>query len=258
MECCVALTGRPELPSVPVVDAGVAGSGAGMGLGMEAMRAMPGGAFPLRHVRRADARLLRIERWGVGLLVAVLHLLLAAWVQRLLFGHPAPAGIEPAMQLVYVSWLPRAQAPSRTPVARASEPEVAGAARTEGKRPVENSAVAERAATADAPLNLSLAADDRWTANDAQRDTQAAATRAFHRRNPVTPPPPERFRWRSHSPADIVRMVSMGLFWPPGYSDDPCAGVSEAIESFSRQAANERHRRMLADAVLQRNRYCPP
>ena len=32
----------------------------------------------------------------------------------------------------------------------------------------------------------------------------------------------------------------MGLFWPLGYSDDPCAGVNEAIEAFSRQAASER------------------
>lgn len=225
---------------------------------MEAVRAMAGGAFPLRHVRRADARLLRIERWGVGLLVVVLHLLLVAWVQRLLFGHPAPAAIEPAMQLVYVSWLPRVQVPSGTPAAGAPKPVVADAARTERKHPVEASAVAERAATADAPLNLSLAADDRWTANDAQRDTQAAAIRAFHRRNPVPRPPPERFRMHSRSPADIVRMVSMGLFWPPGYSDDPCAGVNEAIEVFSRQPTSERHSRMLADAVLQRNRYCPP
>lgn len=225
---------------------------------MEAVGAMAGGAFPLRRVRRADARPLRIERWGVGLLVAVLHLLLAASVQRLLLGHPALAGSEPAMQLVYVSWLQRAQVPSRTPAARAPEPVVADAARTEGKRSVEASAVAERAATADAPLNLSLAADDRWTANDARRDTQTAAARAFYRRNPLPPPPPERFRMIDRSPAAIVRMISMGLFWPPGYSDDPCAGVNEAIEVFSRQATSERHRRMLADAVLQRNRYCPP
>lgn len=62
----------------------------------------------------------------------------------------------------------------------------------------------------------------------------------------------------NYSPADIVRMVSMGLFWPPGYSDDPCAGVSKAIDAFSRRATNERDRRMLADAVLHRSRYCPP
>ena len=60
------------------------------------------------------------------------------------------------------------------------------------------------------------------------------------------------------SPAAIVRMISMGLFWPPGYSDAPCAGLNEAIDVFSRQATSERDRRLLADAVLQRSRYCPP
>lgn len=225
---------------------------------MEAVRAMAGGTFPLRHGAADAARQRRSERWGVGLLVAVLHLLLAAWVQRLLFGHPASAGIEPAMQLVYVSWLPRAQAPSHTPVVRASKPVVADAARRERKRPAEVSAVVERAATTGAPLDLSLVADDRWPENDAQRGAQAAATRAFQRHNPVSRPPPERFRMHSRSPADIVRMVSMGLFWPPGYSDDPCAGVNEAIDVFSRQPASERHSRMLADAVRQRDRYCPP
>lgn len=225
---------------------------------MDAVRAMPAGAFPLRRARRAEAPPPRIEQWGAGLLVAALHLLLGAGMQRLLSGHPMLAGNEPAMQLVYVSWLPRMQAPSRTPVARASERVVAEAARTERKRPVEASSVAERAAAEDAPLNLSLAADDGWTANDALRDTQTATARAFYRRNPVTPPPPERFPMGDRSPAALVRRIAMGLFWPPGYSDDPCAGVNEAIEAFSRQPASEGHRRLLADAVLQRNRYCPP
>ena len=87
---------------------------------------------------------------------------------------------------------------------------------------------------------------------------KASAARTFGRRNPVPPPPTERFRMIDRSPAAIVRMISMGLFWPPGYSDDPCAGVNEAIDVFSRQATNERDRRLLADAVLQRSRYCPP
>jgi len=222
---------------------------------MEAMRAMPGGAFPLRRVRRADARLLRIERWGVGLLVAVLHLLLAASVQRLLFGR-TPSSDEPAMQLVYVDWLPPLPEPKPEAVPPASYP--ATIARVEESHRVLERAAPARSAPADAPLELSMPADDGWDATAAQHSAQARDAHAFDRRNPVTRPPPERFPMVDRSPAALVRRIAMGLFWPPGYSDDPCAGVNEAIEAFSRQPTSERHRRMLADAVLQRNRYCPP
>jgi hypothetical protein len=230
-----------------------------MGLGMEAVRAMAGGAFPLRRVRRADARLLRIERWGVGLLVAVLHLLLVASVQRLLFGR-TPSSDEQAMQLVYVDWPPPLPKPKRESEPEAVPPasDSATAARVEESHRVLVSATPAQSAPADAPLELSMPADDAWDATAAQRSAQARDAHAFDRRNPVTRPPPERFPMVDRSPAALVRRIAMGLFWPPGYSDDPCAGVNEAIEAFSRQAASERHRRMLTDAVLQRNRYCPP
>lgn len=224
---------------------------------MEAMRAMAGGAFPLRRVRRADARLLRIERWGVGLLVAVLHLLLAASVQRLLFGR-TPSSDEQAMQLVYVDWLPPLPEPKPEPKAVPPASDSATVAPVEESHRVLERAAPTRSAPANAPLELSMPADDGWDAMAARRSAQARDARAFDRRNPVTRPPPERFPMVDRSPAALVRRIAMGLFWPPGYSDDPCAGVNEAIEAFSRQAASERHRRMLTDAVLQRNRYCPP
>lgn len=224
---------------------------------MEAVGAMPGGAFPLRRVRRADARPLRIERWGVGLLVAVLHLLLAASVQRLLFGR-TPFSDEQAMQLVYVDWLPPLPEPKPEPKAAPPASDPATVARVEESHRLLESAAPAPAAPADAPLALSMPADDGWDVATARRSAQVRDAHAFDRRNPVTPPPPERFPMVDRSPAALVRRIAMGLFWPPGYSDDPCAGVNEAIKAFSRQPASEGHRRLLADAVLQRNRYCPP
>lgn len=234
-----------------MVDVGVACSGAKTDLSMEAVRA--------RWHYRFDARLPRIERWCVGLLIICLHALLVIALQRLLFGHAPLAGLEPAMQLVYVSWLPRVQEPPPTSVATPAVPVVGAPERMKRPHPAEEpSVMAHRAAPLDTPLNLSLAADDRWTSDIDGQVAKASAARTFRRRNPVPPPPTERFRMIDRSPAAIVRMISMGLFWPPGYSDAPCAGVNEAIDVFSRQATDERDRRLLADAVLQRSRYCPP
>lgn len=226
-----------------LVDAGVAGNGAGTGSDMEAVW------------YRVDARLPRIERWSVGLLIAALHVLLAVSLQRLLFGRASLAGLEPAMQLVYVNWLPRAQ---EAPSMPASVPMAVVRERAQRPHPAAEAPAADQSAPTDAPLKLSLAADDRWTTEIDRHAAQASAAQTFRRRNPVPPPPPERFRMIDRSPAAIVRMISMGLFWPPGYSDDPCAGVNEAIDVFSQRATNERDRRMLADAVLHRSRYCPP
>lgn len=227
---------------------------------MDATWAAHGGAFPLRYFRErrpADAPLPRIERWGVGLLVVALHLLLAASLQRLLSGRPSTGGTEPAMQLVYVHWLPRMREPRRPAAAIAPAPKADAAARIERAPPVEAAAVAASPTVSDAPLRLSLPTDDRWTADTGERTAQAAAARVLHRRNPVPPPPPERFRMIDRSPAAIVRMVAMGLFWPPGYNDDPCDGVDKAIDAFSRQARSARDRGLLEDAMLQKSRYCP-
>lgn len=220
---------------------------------MEAVRA--------RWHYRVDARLSRIERWCVGLLIICLHALLAIALQRLLFGHAPLAGLEPAMQLVYVSWLPRVQEPPPVSAAAATAAASMGKARKRMERPdpsEASSAIAHPPAPADTPLNLSLASDDRWATGAGGYAAPTSTAQAFRRRNPVPPPPTERFRMIDRSPAAIVRMISMGLFWPPGYSDDPCAGVNEAIDVFSRKATNERDRRLLEDAMLQRSRYCPP
>ena len=55
--------------------------------------------------------------------------------------------------------------------------------------------------------------------------------------------------------ADIVRAVSSTLFWPAGYTDDPCPGLRKAVEMLS-GASTERERVLLEDAVLLRSRYC--
>ena len=76
------------------------------------------------------------------------------------------------------------------------------------------------------------------------------------RRGSIERPPPERFRMReTASIAGAVRGVAQTLFWPPGYSDNPCSGLPEAVEKFS-GARTARERELLADAVRERSRYC--
>lgn len=227
---------------------------------MEAWAAA-GGAFWPRWTHRndaLDARLQHIGRCAIALLIVALHVLLAIPLQRLLFGRPPSGEREQAMQLVYVSWLPRAQGPPAAP-AKATARSTVDAGRRAG-RPVAAaaSAAAESTAPAAAPLALSRAADDRWTLDAGPRPAQASSAQVFRRRNPVPRPPPERFPMVDRSPAAVVRRIAMDLFWPAGYSDDPCAGLNEAIDAFSQRATNERDRRLLADALLQRSRYCPP
>ena len=68
--------------------------------------------------------------------------------------------------------------------------------------------------------------------------------------------PPERFRMReAPSLASFVRAVAQTLFWPPGYTDDPCPGLKKAVRMFS-DASTERERGLLEDAVLLESRYC--
>lgn len=225
---------------------------------MDAQWATPGDVASLRGSGGRNGwprrHRLRLGRWSVGVSVAALHLLLAVALQRLL-SEPSPGGAGSAMQLVFVRWLPRVQEPQRARAAASGQVDVARGAPA---RPSAGTGRVEPPATDVAPLKLSLPASDRWSTSSDQRAVDAAVARVLHRRNPVPSSPPERFPMHNYSPADIVRMVSMGLFWPPGYSDDPCAGVSKAIDAFSRRATNERDRRMLADAVLHRSRYCPP
>jgi len=78
----------------------------------------------------------------------------------------------------------------------------------------------------------------------------------MRRINPIQMGPPERFRMRRQlSPADIVRIISMGLLWPPGYTDDPCPGLEKAVQMLT-GASTPRQQRILEDAVKQQDRYC--
>ena len=75
--------------------------------------------------------------------------------------------------------------------------------------------------------------------------------------NPRPRPAPGRFRMRRQlSPEDVVRGVSQVLgFWPPGYTDDPCAGLDKAVEMFT-QGRTAREQDLLVDALREREKYC--
>lgn len=55
---------------------------------------------------------------------------------------------------------------------------------------------------------------------------------------------------------DIVVAASQLLgFWPPGYSDSPCAGLKKAVEMLG-SPGSAREERLLGDVIEQRQRYC--
>ena len=115
------------------------------------------------------------------------------------------------------------------------------------------------ASGAASPALQATTADDRW---DTPADTsktdpvRIADNNPMRRINPIQVGPPERFRMRGQLlPADIVRIISMGLFWPPGYTDDPCPGLGKAMEMLS-GASTERERKLFDDAARQQSRYC--
>ena len=105
-----------------------------------------------------------------------------------------------------------------------------------------------------------MAADDQWNLaagrsakDDGIRFDRTDLTRSI---NPIRMGPPERFRMRpAPSLADIVRAVSQALFWPKGYTDDPCPGLKKAVDMFS-APSSEREQGLLEDAVLLESRYC--
>lgn len=204
--------------------------------------------------RRAQAR--EREHRLIGALVIGLHLLLASAVVRELGKRVAAAEDESPMQLVYVHPVLQAREMQRPVVEPAAE------ASPVRHVPAAHAVVAKTPAQASnapgAPLNLSAAADDDWGSHDRQRQTLAAerSAAAFERHNPIQPGPSGRFRMHDRSPAARVRAIAAMFFWPGGYSDDVCDGMEEAIEAFSRQASKERDRKLLADAVLQKSRYC--
>ena len=44
-------------------------------------------------------------------------------------------------------------------------------------------------------------------------------------------------------------------FWPPGYTDDPCAGLDTAVEMFT-HGRTRREQNLLVNALRERDKYC--
>ena len=183
-------------------------------------------------------------------LVILVHLL-AAWVAM----QPPPIADDasPSMQLVFIR-LPTLTL--RPPPAQARSRASAAEQRTSSR-----TASTTRTSIAEAPAAVpQTAEDDRWDLaaarirkDDGIHFDDNALPTGF---NPIRMGPPERFRMRGQaSLADIVRAVSSTLFWPAGYTDDPCPGLRKAVEMLS-GASTERERVLLEDAVLLRSRYC--
>lgn len=186
--------------------------------------------------------------------VASIHLFGAWWALR---PTRELARDEAPMQLVFVSLRPvQSGAPNALPSPVVPNPSAtpARAQRVRSRDANEPTARAQAstvapAEKAEAPRLILRPSDDSV---GFQQDVLA------DRRGSIERPPPERFRMReAASIAGVVRGVAQTLFWPPGYSDDPCSGLPEAVEKFS-GARSERERELLADAVRERNRYCRP
>lgn len=183
--------------------------------------------------------------WGV---VVMLHALGACWLLR---PKPMAAQQDVALQLVFVQ-LPPPVVAARSPVPRAAR-EAASHVRRE---PATTAAGAASPMTA---LRVRPTGEHRQTLRlspPASGDGPSFQRDVLADRGSVQRPSPERFPMREPpSPAAMVRGVAQTLFWPPGYSDDPCSGLPEAVAAFSR-GRTERERNLLADAVRERDRYC--
>lgn len=170
------------------------------------------------------------------------------------------------MQVVYVTLAPPVPVPVPVPVASGPRP---------SRDPIGTRSIAppvqrmRKAPMADAPARVMAADPVRADSVAAQAaptrlvlQPRAEAPQAFQRdlladrRGSIQPLPPDRFRMReTRSLGGVVRGVAQSLFWPPGYSDDPCSGLPEAVEKF-KGARTERERELLAGAVRERDRYC--
>ena len=186
--------------------------------------------------------------------VALLHVVVVWVVSRPIF--IAPSNVGPPLQVVFIQQ-PRAKLQPQ-PVAKieravaAQGRKAASPARSE---PLLSGA--DHAAPQSNPTPV--VGDDSWS-----RPPAALADGITFAHNPLAStynprpmPAPGRFRMRRQlSPEDIVRGVSQVLgFWPPGYTDDPCAGLDKAVEMFM-SARTRREQGLLADAMREREKYC--
>ena len=196
----------------------------------------------------------RIIAWSF---VAIAHLLLA-WLATRLSVVPRLVSSR-SMELVFIQ-LPPPPSPIKS-VAR-QQPSASGEplAISVSSLPITDTAVHPESATGPArPLQVTTA-DDQWSntpgpgrKNDGISFERNKLTTSF---NPIRAGAPPRLRLRREfSPRDVLRAVSKELFWPPGYTDDPCVGLAKAVEVLSAGATAREHK-LLADAALQQSRYC--
>ena len=192
------------------------------------------------------------EQWAAWSGIVLIHMLVLWTATRpsLVVGDAGPA-----MELVFIQPSP--------PVLNAGMPAAdRDAAPTASAGKPQSTRIASfTSPTAPTPAGIpQVAANDQWdlaagrsAKDDGIRFDRTDLTRSI---NPIRMGPPERFRMRpAPSLADIVRAVSQALFWPKGYTDDPCPGLKKAVDMFS-APSSEREQGLLEDAVLLESRYC--
>ncbi len=189
--------------------------------------------------------------WG---LVALIHLLVL-WIatRPLLF----TADTSAPMELIYIQ-LATQPAQTTVPLKQPRAPVATRLATLPDPQP-RDSLKQSSPAPLPAPTSQSTVADDRWHVTEPATTSEGIRTtrnKLTDRYNPIQMGPPERFRMRQQiSPADFVRAVSKELFWPPGYTDDPCGGIEKAVQMLSGGSTPREHE-LLRDAVAQQQQYC--
>ena len=199
---------------------------------------------------------LELERVIAWSFVAIAHLFLVWLATRISVSRPL---IGSPMELVFI------QLPPTPPITKT----VTRAKKAVSVSPMTAQRMSQQAAKiATPPASDRIPArsvqvttlDDHWsnTAEPANKHDGISfernkLTASF---NPIRASAPSRLRLRREfSPRDVLRAVSKSLFWPRGYTDDPCVGLAKAVEIFS-AGSNAREYRLLEDAVLQQSRYC--
>lgn len=185
--------------------------------------------------------------------VALFHIVVVWVVSRPIFIESSNVGSP--LQVVFIQ-RPRTKQPvAKTDIARVVAVQVRKVASVARSEPLLSKA--DHAVLQSKPTLV--VGDDTW-----DRPTPTSADGITFVHNPLTSsynprpmPTPGRFRMqRQLSPEDIIRGVSQVLgFWPPGYTDDPCAGLDKAVEMFM-PARTHREQGLLADALRERDKYC--
>lgn len=197
----------------------------------------------------ARVHLETVIAWG---LVALFHAIFAWVVYRPVFIEPGNFG--PPLQVVFIQ-RPRAKLQRVTQVVGA----VPIQARVIASLPHNKPLLSGKTHAGPQSDPIPMVGSDEW---DRPVTTPSNGIAFAHNPfdatyNPRPRPAPGRFRMRRQSsPADIVRGVSQVLgFWPPGYSDDPCAGIDKAVEMLMAPATRG-DQSLLTDALREQEKYC--